>query len=886
MGLIDLIRIVRKHIVLLVITPIFMAALVFLLTTNSSRKYESEMTLYTGIASGSSVEMDKSYNYYTASIAFDNLMTIIKLRKTQEEVAIRLLTQHLMLSEHNPKYLSHSSFEELKKITPAYIRELVKTTSDPASPKSQDRIEEKKGNIEAPDAKGPQFLTHKVSKDETLFSIAGQYGLSVEQIKEINNLSGNKIRIGQKLKIDKLPVIPTVSEAIETNKPFGTEIFTLASTHNSPDNSKLFLPPKVDFQSFEEKVHLLSDLYNSSDTNFVYKLLNFIHPHYSLDAVSSINVQRINNSDLVKLKYESDDPGICQHTLYFFNEVFMRSYKKFKENNSDAVVAYFELQLKLAEEKVESGEGKLLMFNKEYNIINYEEQSKSVASLKEQLDVEYHNKRSLLAGSYAAIKRLEEKLDNQQLVQLNNSRIIDLRNRLSEINIKISTLETTGGSTGSDVQKLADLKIQADHMKEEIKQAIGELYTHTNSVNGLPVSKILTDWLNNVVEAESTRAEMEVLGERIKNFQKEYAIYAPAGANLKKIEREISISEKEFLEILHSLNLAKLKMQDNELSSDITIVDQPFFPLNPIPTKRKFLILAAAMLGFMIVLSTVFAMEFFDNTLKNPSKATKLLKLPFLAIFPKILLNTQNVNFPYIASRMLEIATQNIRLHLRGLDLGKSTKTLLFISTLNDEGKSVVAGNIALKFKSQGERILYMDFSRESLTQAEGSPFLAQGGTEEFTSSSAVNSIGRFSILNWLLGYPDARIDHRSHFLKNPENYLSTEEFYRYQIDEKFYSASNYMDIIDRKNYAVTDVPDFVLIVLPPILYHAYPAGLVADADLSVLICRSNRIWSAADQGVLDVILKIANQKTFFVLNGVELSVVETVLGELPKKKS
>jgi hypothetical protein len=74
--------------------------------------------------------------------------------------------------------------------------------------------------------------------------------------------------------------------------------------------------------------------------------------------------------------------------------------------------------------------------------------------------------------------------------------------------------------------------------------------------------------------------------------------------------------------------------------------------------------------------------------------------------------------------------------------------------------------------------------------------------------------------------------------------------------------------------------------VLPAILYYPYPVGLITAADLTTLICRANRVWSTADQGALDLILKISNQKTFFFLNGVKLNVVETVLGDLPKKRS
>ncbi len=44
-------------------------------------------------------------------------------------------------------------------------------------------------------------MTHRVARGETLSSIAKQYGTSVAQIKKGNKLSGDKVRIGQKLRI-------------------------------------------------------------------------------------------------------------------------------------------------------------------------------------------------------------------------------------------------------------------------------------------------------------------------------------------------------------------------------------------------------------------------------------------------------------------------------------------------------------------------------------------------------------------------------------------------------------------------------------------------------------------------------------------------------------
>jgi N-acetylmuramoyl-L-alanine amidase len=47
----------------------------------------------------------------------------------------------------------------------------------------------------------PQYTTHKVRKGESLGKIAEIYGVTVKQIQKANNISGTKINVGQKLKI-------------------------------------------------------------------------------------------------------------------------------------------------------------------------------------------------------------------------------------------------------------------------------------------------------------------------------------------------------------------------------------------------------------------------------------------------------------------------------------------------------------------------------------------------------------------------------------------------------------------------------------------------------------------------------------------------------------
>ncbi len=53
----------------------------------------------------------------------------------------------------------------------------------------------------APRQKAKTAATHKVVKGDTLYSLSKKYGVSVERIREANNMSGNNLAIGQRLKI-------------------------------------------------------------------------------------------------------------------------------------------------------------------------------------------------------------------------------------------------------------------------------------------------------------------------------------------------------------------------------------------------------------------------------------------------------------------------------------------------------------------------------------------------------------------------------------------------------------------------------------------------------------------------------------------------------------
>ncbi|MHB0755078.1 exopolysaccharide transport family protein [Polaribacter sp. M15] len=773
MTIVDFVRLILKHIVLLITVPILLGVLVILLTMNPSFEYSSQTILYTGLATGSSIEMDKTFNYQATNTAFDNLINIINSRETQEEVAIRLLALHLMLPEANPKYISEDLFKEFQEKIPKYLYDYVAT-------------EDVDYNIES----------------------------------KINGI-----------------------------------------------DEKLF-PEQIDRNKYEKTVENLTAFMKSSNDNYVYELLNYDEDdHYSLKAISGIKAQRINSSDLIKLSYTVNDPGICQQTLAIYNGVCIKNYKHIKENRSDAVVKYFENELNKARIELKNAEDKLLEFNKSSNIINYYEQSKAVAVVKEDMQVDFKKNVAELAGLNAGIKRLEKKLEIQEVVQEKSNIILDKKKQLGDLNYKIALLkaENQSNNTTENYNKVVQLENEAKKLNEEIKQGVDQLYSYQNSIDGLPVSKLLPNWMNNVVESENLKAKLNVLKKQNNDFQETYARYAPAGANMKRLEREISVSEQGYLEILHGLNLAKLKLQDSELSSDLKTIDIPYYPVSPNPTKRAILIIAAAFLGGILTLGIIFVMEYFDDSLKNSQNASKKTSFPSLGMIPKIILDPGSFNLNFIKNRLIEIVIQNIYQFFGFKEDAKKTKIIVVFSTQKLEGKTVTAGNIAKTFKKEGKKVLLLNYKQEQVT---------------------IKQRGKSPILNKILGYPDPRVDVDDAFLADVSSYLSPSEHDYYELNNDFFNAKTHTDIFESNNITLNNNLDFIIIEIPAIIYSNYPTELMVNADLNILVCRANRAWSDADESAISNLREVCGSKLNIIVNGVNIYEVESMLGDLPKKRS
>ncbi|MBV5315078.1 MAG: hypothetical protein JZU47_17375 [Prolixibacteraceae bacterium] len=588
--------------------------------------------------------------------------------------------------------------------------------------------------------------------------------------------------------------------------------------------------------NFDETYIKLNQYKKSSANNYITNLVGKTHPYYGASTIlGKLRVRRLQSSDNLELTYEANDPGICQNTLSFLIEVYRKSYLSQKASQSDNAVAYFESEVAKAAEKLRISENELLSFNQVNQIINYNEQSKFIAARKEQFEAGFQEVLKQNASSKAIIELLERKMTPEDKRRITSTQLLTLRNQLAKVNqeIAVGSLSNEEELSASERAQNQSLFQKSIDLKLQMKLVVDSLYGLNNSITGIPTNSIINDWLSNVIDYEGTMAQLSTLERLRADFIKIYSQYAPMGATMRRLERKINVFEDEYISLVKNLGLAKLKQQSAEASSGGTILDAPFYPSNPQADKSKIMILAAALVGFLITIFSILVFDFLDSSMRIAPKTEEETGLEVESIFPAVIKKKQKIDLDYVEKKSSEVLARRLLLHSLTTKKGEKPSIIIAFSTREQEGKSFLLKRVSEQLSNIGHKVLFL-YPHQSI---------------ELT---------------------DVSFDHAQFIISN-----------------NFYQISDIKGLVTPNFSPKWEIYDFIFVEFPGIINSSYPVNLFKTADHSFLVCRANRTWSKADANILAEVLEVTKPiKPKVLLNGVAIEEMETILGDLPRKRS
>lgn len=391
----------------------------------------------------------------------------------------------------------------------------------------------------------------------------------------------------------------------------------------------------VDTTSLDKTVYLFKEYKYSDSRNYLHELFNGSSAFYSYNALSSIIIRRQGNSDLIEIAYTSTDPGITWNTVKLVSEELKYSYNNLRYQTANDIVKYYEEELKKLRVQLNKQENELTDYNVKNSVINYIEQTKAIAHSFADFENRYEETRRNYESSSSIIKNLEQYMDIRTKLVKSNEEFINTLAEVSRISGKITEIETfTSDEMLSKDQELVKYREELRDAEKKIGLITNNINSYKESKEGLAIEGLVQEWLNQTLIQAKAQADLKVLNERKNDFADQYKNYSPIGTRINQQEREIHVTEQSYLEVLHALNMAKMKQKNLQLtSSNLNTISDASYPLFSDKGKRFLLVVAAFIGSIIFIIGLNLVIELLDRTLRDAERARRLTGMNILGAF-------------------------------------------------------------------------------------------------------------------------------------------------------------------------------------------------------------------------------------------------------------
>ena len=391
----------------------------------------------------------------------------------------------------------------------------------------------------------------------------------------------------------------------------------------------------VDTASLDKTVNLFKEYKYSDSRNYLHELFNGSSAFYSYNALSSIIIRRQGNSDLIEIAYTSTDPGITWNTVKLVSEELKYSYNNLRYQTANDIVKYYEEELKKLRVQLNKQENELTDYNVKNSVINYIEQTKAIAHSFADFENRYEETRRNYESSSSIIKNLEQYMDIRTKLVKSNEEFINTLAEVSRISGKITEIETfTSDEMLSKDQELVKYREELRDAEKKIGLITNNINSYKESKEGIAIEGLVQEWLNQTLIQAKAQADSKVLNERKNDFADQYKNYSPIGTRINQQEREIHVTEQSYLEVLHALNMAKMKQKNLQLtSSNLNTISDASYPLFSDKGKRFLLVVAAFIGSIIFIIGLNLVIELLDRTLRDAERARRLTGMNILGAF-------------------------------------------------------------------------------------------------------------------------------------------------------------------------------------------------------------------------------------------------------------
>lgn len=407
--------------------------------------------------------------------------------------------------------------------------------------------------------------------------------------------------------------------------------------------------------------------------------------------LSQVTVAPIRNSRLVDVKVQSPDPAFCTAVANALAKAYIEQNLEFKFMASKEASDWLGQRLAEQRKQVEGSEQALQRYREQTEAISLEERQNIVVQKLADLNS---------AVTRAKTDRIQKETAYNQIRSIQND-----RNSLDTFPAVISN-----NFIQQQKAEIADLQRQQAQLSDKLGPNHPDMLKLSNAIH-LAESKLQGE-IAKIVQSVKNEYQAAVIQEQNLTAALDQQKRDALALNRKNIDygvlqRDAATNRQIFDSLLQRTKETGIS---GELrTSNIRIVDVAEIPRRPVTPNTQYNLLLAFFGGAALAIGLAFFFEYIDNRIKTPDEVKQNLGLAFLGMVPALF--DQNITNPLINNGVPNNFAESFRAIRTNVlfSSADAQRSVLVTSTGPSEGKTVVAGNLAIALAQAGQRVLLMD---------------------------------------------------------------------------------------------------------------------------------------------------------------------------------
>jgi capsular exopolysaccharide synthesis family protein len=408
----------------------------------------------------------------------------------------------------------------------------------------------------------------------------------------------------------------------------------------------------------------------------------------------NLRVEPVKNSRMVNISYEYHDPNMAATVANGVANAYVEQVLDIKMGTAKHAVEWMSKKIDEQKKLLEQSQRTLQEYMKDKDIVELENKEsitpQKLQSLSSQL-VMAESKRKETEALYNQVKDLSNNLAGALTVPAIAGDTVMQSLRSEEIKREKEVMEMS--------KKFGEKHPQMIRLREDLR-AIREKMSSESK-------RIITSMKN---DYDLARAKEAGLRNSLSQGKGEAMSLSEKSIQFGVLKREVESNQQIYDALLKRIK--ETSLIEEVKSFNIYIVDRAEVPKGPVRPRRLLNVLFSMIVGLLGGVGIAFFLEYVDNTFKKPEDVEERLSLPLLGVIPSFAKPDLDERMETITHTNQKSTVSETYRALRTsilLSTVEPAKSVVVTSSLEDEGKTTTATNLAITLAQMEKMVLLVD---------------------------------------------------------------------------------------------------------------------------------------------------------------------------------